>query len=373
MDKREHFFKMFFVAVLDIEMNSVPGICSLARLGTTNKEVFGVDANGHYSIDKLRLIRDEVWHRFDAVTQGKTYSDPLKVFIKQEPHKRKKLEDGRLRLIMSVSLIDAFVDRILFMKLAQKIVTNFHKTNIMIGWSPMAGGYRLISSLFSGMKTLSIDKKAWDWTVPYWLLNSIKRVILHLAVDKPDWWVLAVEARFKCLFEDPVFSFGDGSIGRQTQPGVMKSGCYLTIIVNSLGQLLLHEMAKNTLQLGDVCEPIVVLGDDSLQKHFDRYHEYVGFLQKLGFMLETSEHDGRCSFAGFTYDNDFKPEYKTKHLFLLSHLTTDRIVAAQTLQQYQGLYYFDAATRELIKEMIRILDMPEAYVNELSLRAIALG
>lgn len=352
-------------------MASVPGQCNLSNLGTTNKQVFGVDGNGNFNLQNLRLIRSEVYQRYESLCKGALYADPLKVFIKQEPHKRKKLLDGRLRLIMSVSLIDAIVDRVLFMKLMHKVVRNYARTHIMIGWSPAKGGYRFLNSIFQGMETLSIDKKAWDWTVPIWLLDAVRDVIFKLAADAPDWWRRAVEGRFQMLFRRASFSFSDGSTVVQGKPGVMKSGCYLTIFINSIAQLILHEMASAKLNI--VADPIVVIGDDTLQKLIAEWKEYVKYLETLGFTLEVERHQARYEFAGFTYRNDYRPAYTQKHLFMLSHLTTDRTIALQTLQNYQVLYAFDEEMMKVIKALLRILEMPEGVLSSTRLRELSRG
>lgn len=363
---------MLLPAVMDVDLDSIPGLCSLNKLGTTNRQVFGVTEKG-FSVSNLRLVRQAVFDRFRRVASGQIISDPLKVFIKQEPHKQKKLDEGRLRLIMSVSLVDALVDRILFMRLMLRVVNYFPETNVMIGWSPVKGGYRLLTTLFKG-KTISIDKKAWDWSVPHWLLLAVRDVINSLSTDAPQWWLEAVRTRFSCLFEQPTFGFNDGTIGTQRKPGVMKSGCYLTIFINSVGQLILHEMAKFALKLGPEVEPIVVVGDDSLQSWFESFGDYVEYLTGLGFTMEVEEHEKVFEFAGFRYDNNYVPAYLQKHLFKLSHLpTTDRVTSVQILQNYQVLYYFDTSMMQLIKDMIRILDMPEAEIEPQRLRAIALG
>lgn len=363
---------MFIVAILDVDLNSVPGECSLNRLGSTNREVFGVTDSG-YSLDKVSIVRAAVWHRYSLVVKGEVVSDPLKIFIKQEPHKRKKLEENRLRLIMSVSLIDSLVDRILFMKLMYKVVHKYHDTGIMIGWSPVRGGYRLLESKFRG-KTLSMDRKSWDWSVPYWLLLSVRDVIKELSSDAPPWWLKAVDARFSALFENPKFVFGDGATARQEKPGIMKSGCYLTIFINSVAQLILHEMSIASLDLDrSLMEPILVVGDDTLQVWFERYPDVVKYWESLGFHIETEEHASSPEFAGFKYNKGYYPAYKQKHYFQLSHLTTNRELAQQTLQNYQVLYWFDKEMLGTIRDIARMLKMPEAYVTDSDLSATAQG
>lgn len=364
---------MLLAAVIDVDLDSVPGHCSLARLGSVNRQVFGVTQDG-YEVDNLRLVRAEVYNRFKAVANGDPVADPIKVFVKQEPHKVGKLQEGRLRLIMSVSLIDALVDRLLFMRLAHRVVRNYHKTNIMIGWTPLMGGYRHLDVLFGGAPTISIDKKAWDWSVPKWLLDLVMEVILDLSPDAPEWWKQAVKTRFRCLFEVPRFVFPDGTFGEQERPGVMKSGCYLTIIINSIAQLLIHEMAVAKLGLEDKADPIIVLGDDSLQRWFPEFKMYVEYMESLGFRVEVEEHRDACEFAGFRFSGNYTPAYLKKHLFQLEHLPIDeRERVAQTLQNYQHLYYFEPTMRGRISNLARALKMPEALVPESRLRALALG
>lgn len=371
LDLEENFDILFLPAILDVDMASVPGQCNLNTLGTTNKQVFGIDSDGNFNLNNLRLIRSEVYTRYKSLCSGEAIADPLKVFIKQEPHKRKKLEEGRLRLIMSVSLIDAIVDRILFMKLMYKVVRNYAKTHVMIGWSPSKGGYRYLNSIFKNVETLSIDKKAWDWSVPIWLLDSVEQVIMRIAADAPLWWKTAVHKRFELLFKRAQFSFSDGSLVCQEKPGVMKSGCYLTIFINSVAQMLLHDMASFRLDL--VADPIVVLGDDTLQKYIERWTEYVKYLESLGFTLEVERHKDRFEFAGFTYSNDYMPAYQQKHLFMLSHLTTDRTIACQTLQNYQVLYAFDETMLQIIRNMLCLLEMPEGVLSRERLRELSRG
>lgn len=356
---------------MDIDLDSVPGICCMSRLGSTNRQVLGYDGH-NFSVDRLRLLRSAVLDRYEQVTQGFMEADPLKVFVKMEPHKRAKLEEERYRLIMSVSLIDALVDRILFMKLMFKVVKNFASSNIMIGWSPCGGGYRLIEALFGGKKTVSIDKKSWDWTVKKWLLDAVKELIIRLANDPPDWWVLAVETRFELLFGDPEFIFPDGSSGRQPAPGIVKSGCYLTILINSLAQYILYEMYVIKEDLRDMS--IIILGDDTLQEWFPNYLDYVKYLEDLGFRIEVELHDeGSCEFAGFLFGRGYKPAYQAKHMFMLKHLTTDSEIAAQTLSNYMLLYYFVPEVRDYLNSLISMLALPSACRSEKSLRALACG
>lgn len=369
----EYNFEMLFrIALSELDMDSVPGECCLNKYGSTNREIFGYE-NGILDASRVKLVRIAVKDRYDSVTKGERVADPLKVFVKQEPHKRTKLQEGRIRLIMSVSLVDTIVDRILFRRIMYRATQNFSKTNIMIGWSPVSGGYRLIQAKFAGVDTISIDKKSWDWTVKIWLLHAVKDLIVRLANDAPEWWLKAVDTRFHMLFEDPTFIFGDGVTSKQRMPGIMKSGCYLTILINSLAQLILHNMALVKLQLPK--QRFICIGDDTVQESFPEVESYISFLEHLGFRIEHEFRPaGEIEFAGFIYDeNNFQPAYVNKHLFALRHLTLDEEIAGQTLANYQLLYVFVPHMLKYIRTILRNMNLPSCYVSDYRLRAIALG
>nr|QXV86566.1 RNA-dependent RNA polymerase [Solemoviridae sp.] len=319
------------------------------------------------------MIREVVWDRYSKLITGEFESDHLKVFVKPEPHKVKKLEEGRLRLIMSVSLVDSLVDRILFIRLAYRVIANYSKTGMMIGWSPLHGGYRQLNAIFGELDTISIDKKAWDWSVPHWLLMLVKRLIINLSPGAPEWWKKAVHARFHCLFSEPTFVFSDGTVGKQEKPGVMKSGCYLTLIINSMAQLLLHHIVVAQMNmLPKDFEPIIVIGDDSLQKKNEHSEKYVETLLALGFRVETEEHSSVREFAGFLYErNKFVPSYKNKHRFLLERLPMDdKQLVKETLASYQIIYYFDDEMLSVIQSIALALNIPEAITSKDALRSI---
>lgn len=368
-DQRINFEKMFFVAVMDIDLDSVPGICCMSRLGTTNRQVLGHDGQC-FSVDRLRLLKTAVLDRYNAVCSGNMDADPLKVFIKPEPHKKSKLLEGRYRLITSVSLVDALVDRILFMKLMYRVITTFDRSNVMIGWSPSNGGYRLVEAIFGNKETVSIDKKSWDWTVKKWLLDAVCDLIVRVSVDPPSWWVLAVRTRFELLFGDPDYVFPDGTHGRQPVPGAVKSGCYLTILINSYSQFILHQMSLTRLKIKDM--PIIVLGDDTLQVSFPAVLDYVSYQESLGFRIEF-EVSKVIEFAGFIFGKGYIPAYRAKHMFQLRHLTTDEEIASQTLSNYMVLYYFVPEVREYLRNLILLLALPSAGRSEEGLRALACG
>lgn len=327
-----------------------------------------------YSEERVQIVRCAVKDRLDRLTKGIKTADPLKVFIKQEPHKKSKIEEGRFRLIQAVSVVDTIVDRILFKKMSSMFLKEHAQTKILMGWSPVKGGYRLIDALYRGLDTCSIDMKSWDWTVKHWTMLYVRRIIFSISNDPPAWWVEAVTNRFILLFEDPTFSFSDGSLATQPVKGVMKTGCYLTLIANSIGQMFLHHLAVHYLGLPHKnLERFIIVGDDTVRVMFDELFDYVKVIEDLGYRVEYEVHRKGVEFCGFEFDGNYIPAYRKKHLFALKHLTTEVEMAESVLVCYQLLYYFDKSMLDYIRKVAQTLGLRKAYVSDNRLRVLAQG
>lgn len=329
---------------MEIDPKSTPGYCALSVYGSTNGEILRWDGIS-FDPDRVAILREMVFSRLQRMLDGEEVFDNIKVFVKQEAHKRKKIDEGRFRLISAVSLIDTIVDRVLFGWLGRKVLNTVGRTPCLVGWSPVRGGWRQLSDKFRGKAVHCLDKEAWDWTVPAWLVDMWLDVILQLAVDAPAWWVSLVKLRFKILFESSVFQFDDGTCVWQGVKGIMKSGCYLTIILNSLGQSLLHYVAM--IRCGNSpshCEPLVI-GDDTVQCKVDDLASYVQHLEDLGVRVKGAKVQHYVEFAGFAYDGKVCfPAYWQKHLF---NMSVSRVLP-ELLRSYQFLYVHEPVMYEFI-------------------------
>nr|UGO57362.1 MAG: hypothetical protein 1 [Riboviria sp.] len=351
---------------MDVDMTSSPGACSLSRFGTTNAMIFGWDGNS-FDAGRLDHIRRVMFYKF---LMSDSF-DPMKVFVKQEPHKESKVRDGRWRLIMSVSLEDSLFDRLLFMPLYRKVLENVGATPIVIGWSPLYAGVPLLRTMLGPGPYLNIDKKAWDWSVPYWLITMIRDVIVTLSSPAPKWWLDRVAFRFEALFSKAKFQFNDGEIVIQGHPGIIKSGCYLTILVNSIAQLILLVLVSK--RLSRPFPRVAILGDDTVETDDGFAEQLVQAYQDLGFVTEYSVTDNP-EFCGFEYVGyDYKPSYRDKHNFLLRHLTYDDDKAASTLRSYQLLYYNEPSNLRIIRQLAVNKGLPGACVDDLTLRSLVYG
>ncbi|APG75749.1 hypothetical protein 2 [Shuangao insect virus 9] len=293
--------------------------------------------------------------RMLALEAGDLQADHIRVFVKPEPHKQAKLEEGRLRLISAVSLVDTCVDRILFTWCLEAALDNFLTTPSMIGWTPIYGSWRQLWALYGG-SALALDKSAWDWTVQPWLIDAIRDVIKELAIDAPPWWQALVDRRFELLFQSPVFEFQDGTTVKQMGKGIMKSGCYLTIIANTLGQVITHFVACQ--QTGD--NPVLsvphALGDDTIQRG-DRINDiglYCAALEQLGCKVKGGQvATDVVEFVGFEFrEHSCVPAYREKH-FYKQEFTPDLggfLYAMQLLYAHDPAFY--AYYRRLAAEKV---------------------
>lgn len=254
-------------------MDSSVGFCDMKYYGSTIGEALGWncnDLNRRFDPGRVELLRRLTRHRMHHPEE----KDNIFVFVKPEPHKLSKVAAGRLRLISAVSLVDTMVDRVMLRWLMETAMENICQTPVMLGWSPLRGGYLHMLDLFKGCKTRGLDKTAWDWTVSGWLLETVKEVIKELAVGANDFWLKWLDDRWEHLFCRAVFQFRDNTVVAQPGWGLMKSGCYLTILINSIGQLIYHAMALKRLSLPLDYRRFVAIGDDVTVEDFPEFEEY---------------------------------------------------------------------------------------------------
>lgn len=268
---------------------------------------------------------EELWAmviaRLKMLEDGQLTADNIKVFVKQEPHKLAKLEEGRLRLISAVSLTDAMVDRILFGWLTKAALADTLSTPSAVGWVPIQGGWRAARAMF-GERVVCLDKSAWDWTVQPWLVESYLLLIKGLALDAPIWWTTCVEARFKLLFTLGKFEFANGTIIPQQGTGIMKSGCYLTILLNTLGQVLVHFVSARDSGNEALTTLPLAMGDDTAQNYenFIDLEAYIRAVHRLGPRVKESQVCDHLDFAGFRMtESKCWPAYNNKHIYKLEY------------------------------------------------------
>lgn len=238
-----------------------------------------------------------------------------------------------------MGLVDQMVDRILFGPMQRTEIANVHAIAGKTGWSSVPEGYKSLVSEFPG-DVLATDCSAFDWTFPEWLVEvTIRTRLEQLDSHDPVYERMARRRWFEVLGTDCVVRLPGGQRYRQLKPGLMKSGWYLTISVNSQAQELLTIAAYRrcfTTRIPKVWS----MGDDVLMEWLGEDEEkFVGELRSLGILTKHALH--RREFAGFEFlitpqGVRVNPLYGPKHRFLLAHTPVADL--EEVLTSYALLY-----------------------------------
>lgn len=188
------------------------------------------------------------------------FCDPIRLFVKQEPHVKRKIKEGRFRLISSVSLVDQLVERMIFGPQNQLEIQcwknipskpgmglSLHEQAQSI-WNELSANHRRSPAA-------EADISGFDWSVQDWELWSDLFVRIQLGDFGRKLRILA-KSRFYC-FMNSVFQLSDGTLIEQGKPGLMKSGSYCTSSTNSRIRNLMAEIIG-----ADWC---IAMGDDSVE------------------------------------------------------------------------------------------------------------
>lgn len=316
---RDHFDR----ELMDVERNSSPGYPYCAAV-SNNGQLLGW--NG---VSYAKPLVDSIWNTVSArISQPE--SDPIRLFVKPEPHSAGKMKDRRYRLISSVSLPDRMVDAMCCSSMNKTMVNKWPLGPFRVGWAPTGGGYLMVP--ISGM--YSTDCSGWDWSVKMWIFQILLRVRLALCNNPTELWVAALTQRYMQLYEKPLFVTSGGLFFRQKQPGVQKSGCYNTLHDNSMAQYILHIAA--CMVTGSPYGYVVILGDDVLRSYQNEH--FYRALQQWCHVKTVEPLSHFCGFdfcAGCVVD----PLYFEKHCFKLLYSEQKQEKMDELARSYSLLYH----------------------------------
>lgn len=346
--------------VYQLNWDSTPGL-PLSSYGTTNRQLFQV-SDGRPSESRLLLVYQFLQNRVRELEQGLAL-DPIKVFVKQEPVKLKKLQEGRQRLIFGVSVVDNLLAGIFFRPWFEKLL-NWHQLPFQFGCAIQMGGYRRIALRLYGLRVVSADKSSWDWTVAPWEISAFEKLM--------SLWCTNYDLLRKRVILS-VFSPGrrlqlskDATV-RLTMSGIMPSGTFFTISVNSILQVLVHRVA--CAELGVSYSDPLSCGDDTVQEDPDD-EEYWKKWEEYGHVIKERHVSLPCQpfeFMGHLMSpSSCRPVYVDKHAFILQHLSTNPDERAEVLSSYAHLYAAVPCKSEVLRR--RLVGTPY-YVLPGQLRA----
>lgn len=309
-----------FLRVLnELDMKSSPGV-PLCHTYPTNGDFLKPDG---LFIDEGRA--DYLWCLVKAWFDGAP-AGPLRVFVKREPHTKDKIREGRLRLIMAVPLVEQVVDQLLFGTQNAKEVELFDRIPCAPGWGITYGGWRSVDSTWFGL-----DRKAWDYSVPFWLLRLELKLRHNLCLNLTEEWRDATTRRYHELYRFAVFQLSSGARYKQSSPGIVKSGAVNTISTNTHCQLLLHAYAGYLSGL-DLNGDFLAMGDDTCQDVIS--DSYIEELNKIVRVKEPVQ--GEFCSMKFFKGGRVEPLNLGKHLLNLKYQKSEFLYS--TLVSLQIIY-----------------------------------
>lgn len=253
------------IALASVKPNASPGF-PYNKLASSNKELI----EDHYDFvfgciqERLWLLMhsDPSWVRSlssqELVELG--LCDCLKTFIKNEPHLKVKVEEGRYRLIFSVSLVDQCVERILFAPQNGKEIFNWKSIPSCPGMGSTDQDNKfLIETYLDDVKNGNVaetDASGWDWSVNQNDLDADCEMRLVLGNITDPLLKRAFRNRFLCLGFS-VIKLSSGALYAQILRGIMKSGSYLTSSSNSRIRALMAKLVGAPWSRA--------MGDDSIE------------------------------------------------------------------------------------------------------------
>nr|QRW41683.1 MAG: RNA-dependent RNA polymerase [Geolu virus] len=301
------FLEEFKMAVSSLELDAGVGVPLIAygkpthRGWVENPDLLPILARMTFiRLQKMLKVNTDNMRAEDLVKAG--LCDPIRVFVKGEPHKQSKLDEGRYRLIMSVSLIDQMVARVLFQQQNKKEIDLWRAIPSKPGFG-LSTDDQTVEFLEILSKTVGEDPenlcKNWrdhliptdcsgfDWSVSDWMLQDEMEVRNRLTADCTEMLRQLRKVWLKCI-SSSLLHLSDGSLYAQRVPGVQKSGSYNTSSSNSR----VRYMAA--LYCG--AEWAVTMGDDALESKSSNLQRY----KELGFKVEVS---GQLEFCSHIFES----------------------------------------------------------------------
>ena len=280
--------------------DSHPGFI-YCRFGQSNEEVLSKTAQrvAELVIARLYLLGQT---DIESCKSGLSFveqnlSDPVRVFIKNEPHKVAKLREGRLRLIFSVSLVDNVLQRCLFTEQDETEISSWPASPSMPG---LGFTKQQVAKTIERMREIknptSSDVGAWDFTVQLWelLADADRRAYLARPYSKYFHRLLRNQAH---IMAHSLILTSDGVAYEQTLPGMMKSGAKNTSSTNSYIRVLAHNLVA--LQ-ANVVPAIIAMGDDAIETFVPDAHKLYA---DLGHVLKMHvKIDREAEFCGHLYN-----------------------------------------------------------------------
>lgn len=286
--------KTWFQAIDEIKtlvkLDSSPGV-PLALIGPTNGQVID-DMGDHFNevvLDRIEALLSTSLEDLNNMSAkervDRNLVDPVRCFVKSEPHKITKIREGRVRLIASVSLIDKVIEMMLHNTLHKLEIANWttipSKPGIGFSEDQNNATFQYVWERHTDTPMAFADVSGWDWSVKEWMIKDCAEAEIRLSTNPSPVWIHLVraEAIKEC---ETIYQFSDGLMVQNTYKGVVNSGKYKTSRGNSWMRVYLGHIVG--------AKHVVAAGDDSVESYCDHAVEKY---TKLGFNIKDYQRMGK--------------------------------------------------------------------------------
>jgi hypothetical protein len=256
-------------ALSAVNLDASPGY-PYGKLFNTNKDLLANPAASCavvqaalWRVEQLSKVELSESELFDdpslAINRG--WCDPMRVFVKDEPHSMKKRQQRRWRLINSLSITDQIVERLLFstQDSAEIAVWEHIPSKSGMGLDDESVS-KLLRYADANNLNLSTDVENWDWRAPDQFIRAEAkcRVLLNQARDVS--WERCV-LNWYVLHSHRVLMLSNGTCFKRTILGGQASGRKVTSSSNGRARCLLEAVVAARLGY----EPaFMTQGDDAV-------------------------------------------------------------------------------------------------------------
>lgn len=245
-----------------LNLNSSPGYPMMRTCATNHDLIQNMGVEAIVDVVRARLNLMSVTP--SAVLAGmsarelvdKGFRDPVRVLVKNEMHSSKKMNEGRMRIISSVSTFDQLVERCICDFQNKHEIARYEDIPSKPGMgSHDQGLVKTRQSLLALKDPVSTDVSGWDWSVQFWVLVWDAMFRARAAGVQYEG---SLFEKMALVMAWSLFLTSDGCVFEQVVRGIMLSGRLNTSSTNSRSRVinskLVHGKGNSTaIAMGDDC------------------------------------------------------------------------------------------------------------------------
>jgi hypothetical protein len=217
--------------------------------------------------------------------------DLIRIFVKQEPHKRSKIEAGRWRLIWSISLVDQCVERVMWTVHTKREIKCWETIPSKPGMGSSDEQIAALAEQIAEIRNaktggvngslvdrdvVASDMELAEWLLFCGLMSCLKEY--DYPIDSDFTRIHFARHKLGCR---PLVVLSNGMVYETLIPGLMLSGRYVTSFMNSrvyvFGSFLRGERA---MCMGD--DTIESNTTDMTEEQIQHFYETMGLPTEIG-------------------------------------------------------------------------------------------